>query len=207
MVGTNMSNNERKLSPLFFILAGVLISALLGIAASYHLYMDKPIKFQENLLWKNTALMLLVIFIYAFGSGYLKCFPVRVNLLKALAISFVFSAPYFTSLVLTTAVSIDAVLKVLPGEMMAIVVVFIWIAADEIAPEIGEHQTKHTIIMMILFFVTIIIMPWNIPSVAVLPLSLLSPLFYILWLLMRAKRKSKESMGPHCDDKDDPTIE
>lgn len=208
MAGTNMNNNERKLSPLFFILAGVLLSAMLGIAASYQLYIDKPIKFQENLLWKNVALMLIIIFVYAVGSGYLRFFPVAVNLVKALAISFIFSTPYFAALVLTTAVSIDVILIVLPGETMAIIFLFLWIIADGIAPEIGEHTTRHMIIIIILLAVTAFVMGLlKMPVMAALPLTVLSPIFYILWLLLRSKLKQKKSMEPRCDDKDDPTIE
>lgn len=191
----NDNNNERKLSPLCFILIGVFVAALWGIAAGNYLFVNKPIRFHENVLWKNTVLMLFVVFIYAFGSGYLKYSPVMINFLKILAISFVFSVPYFAALVLTTAVSIDVVLRILPGEMMAIVFLFVWIVSDEIAPEIGEHITKHTIIITILCLVTAFIMGLlKMPTVAALPLSFLSSLLYILWLLMKAKIKSKKSM-------------
>lgn len=193
MLGTSTNDNERKISPLSFILVGLLVSAMLGITLS-QLYIDKPISYRESILMKQTIIIFSAATIYALVSGFISYFPVKANLFKALAISVILSTPYFAALVLTNAVPIYAVLSILPAQMMLVAVIFIWLAADEIYPEIGKHKIKHLLIIVVLAFVAMFITPSNMPDIVARPLSLLGGLFYLLWLLIRGKRELKNTI-------------
>lgn len=191
-----IKDNKRKISPLLFILIGLIISALLGIFES-QLLLGKPQQYRENMFWKYTVLFYFLTIIYTlwfyFSENYL---PILINLLKFIGVTILLSLPYFTVLALTGVVSTKIVLTILPAQVVFLAGVFIWHVATETDPDLEKDTTKITLKGGLLVIITVFTTGlFGLSDLMVLFLGSLSVLGYSLLLLQRAKKNQKSSAG------------
>jgi len=202
-----MKDNKRKLSPLLFVLIGLVISALLGMLASQLLLDESPL-YLEKRYWRYTALFYFLTMMYTFWIyGTEKYLPVVINLLKFLGVNILLSLPYFTTLVLTGAVPLNIVLTMLPAQVISLAALFIWHVACELDPELEQSANKiwlKAILMgAIAMFTTVF---FDLPDIIDMPLFALTMLVYMLLILSRAKKnKMLKSTTEQTENKEEQT--
>ncbi len=191
-VGMLMKDNNKKLSPLFYALIGLIISALLGMVVS-HLLLGKPQQYRENMLWKYTILLYALTMFYLYWLYFLENYlPLLTNLLKWIVGNLFLSLPYFIALVLTGTVSINAILTILPAQTTFLAAAFIWHVASEIDPELDQNTTKIWIKAFFIGAIPIAVTGFLLlPNLIVLFSGGLAILSYILLLFIRAKKNPK----------------
>lgn len=184
-----MEDNNRKRYLILYILIGVIFSTLLGMLES-QLLLGKSLPYRENMLWKYTVLFYCLTGAYTLWLYFFKNhFPILLNLIKFVGGNFLLSLPYFTVLILTRVVSINAILIILPSQIIFLAGAFIWFIAREIDQELGENSTKIWLkILPVLVVVLAITVYFHIPETIVLSLVALTMLIYSLLLLRQAKK-------------------
>ena len=190
MVGAHMMNKKRKISPVCFILIGLAFSALAGMI-EWQLFLDKPIKYREMMLWKYTIIFYVLIMVYSFYYYFLEEYlPILLNLIKWVGLNFLLSIPYFVIIILTGTVSLNAVLEIMPAQILFLATIFIYHVATEFDQELYNKTTKITIKSILLaFIVSFSAVFLRLPKVISFTLGALTLLGYSLLLLRRAKKK------------------
>ena len=189
MVGAHMMNKKRKISPVYFILIGLAFSALAGMI-EWQLFLDKPIKYREMMLWKYTVILYVFIMFYSFYYFLEEYLPVLLNLIKWVGLNFFLSIPYYIIIVLTGTVLMNDVLSILPAQMLFLATIFIYHVATEFDQELYNKTTKIMIKGIFLIFIVFFIAGFlRIPKAISLTLGTLTILGYNLLLLRRAKKK------------------
>ena len=189
MVGAHMMNKKRKISPVCFILIGLAFSALAGMI-EWQLFLDKPIKYREMMLWKYTVILYVFIMFYSFYYFLEEYLPVLLNLIKWVGLNFFLSIPYYIIIVLTGTVLMNDVLSILPAQMLFLATIFIYHVATEFDPQLYNKTTKIMIKGIFLIFIVFFIAGFlRIPKAISLTLGTLTILGYNLLLLRRAKKK------------------
>ncbi|RPF46829.1 hypothetical protein EDD75_1089 [Thermodesulfitimonas autotrophica] len=188
-----MKDKKRRFLPPIYMVAGLAIAALFGVVISQHL-LGKPQRYREHMLWKYSVLFNSFVLYYVFRIYHLGNYtPILVNLPKCVGRAVLLAMPFYVALVLTRAVSINAVLTILPAQLIFLVTVFIWFVATEIDPELEKFTVKITVKGFLLVAIVTFIFSGNLPDSVTLSLSSLAALTYSLSLLSRAKKKSKSS--------------
>lgn len=190
-----MEDNNRKLSPFWFVIIGLIVSALIGLAISYS-FIGHSQKYIDRWLWKYTVLFYCLTGTYNFWFYFYKNnLPVFIYSLKFILINLLFSLPYYMSLILTEVVTINSILTILPAMIIYLVGGFIWIIAFIIDPDVEEYSYK---IIKQFFPILIIVMflggVCNLPEIIALFLGSLVILCQSLFLLKKAKEKIKYSI-------------
>ncbi len=189
MVGAHMMNKKRKISPVCFILIGLAFSALAGMI-EWQLFLDKPIKYREMMLWKYTIILYGFIMVYSFYYFSEEYLPIFLNLIKWVGLNFFLSIPYYIIIVLTGTVLMNDVLSILPAQILFLATIFIYHVATEFDPELHDKTTKFMIKGILLTSIVSFSAGFlRIPKVIGLTLSTLTALGYTLLLLRRAKKK------------------
>ncbi|HBT17627.1 MAG TPA: hypothetical protein DEB05_11820 [Firmicutes bacterium] len=182
-------NKKRKISPVCFILIGLAFSALAGMI-EWQLFLDKPIKYREMMLWKYTVILYVFIMFYSFYYFLEEYLPVLLNLIKWVGLNFFLSIPYYIIIVLTGTVLMNDVLSILPAQMLFLATIFIYHVATEFDPQLYNKTTKIMIKGIFLIFIVFFIAGFlRIPKAISLTLGTLTILGYNLLLLRRAKKK------------------
>lgn len=198
--GMPMKDNKRKLSPILYILIGLIISALLGMSVSL-LLLGKPLPYIRNMFWKYTIIFYFVTGVYTFWLYFLKNYiPIVQNMFKFVLWNFLLSLPYFLSLVFSGAVSINIILIFLPAQIILLAGGFIWYVSYLINPKI-EKYSKTISVKFFLFAIVVIFISiyFNLSESIALSLSALIMLGSSLFLLKRSKinmlKPSSELIG------------
>lgn len=184
-----MNDNKRKLSPLFFVLIGLIVSSLLGIAES-QLLLDKTQQYRDNMLWKFTVVLYIFTITYTFWFYFSKKYiPFLLNMIKFIVVNLLLSLPYFLALLFWGIVSINAILTILPAQIIFLATGFTWNVANEIDPELSQNITKIGLKGLLIGIVAVFsIGLLDLPDSIVLALSSLILFGYSLLLLKRARK-------------------
>ncbi len=188
-------NKRKKVTLLSHVLIGLIISFILGIAES-QILLDKPLGYRENMFWKYTILLYCITGAYTVWLFFFKKYlPILINTLKFLANNLILSSPYFLILIITTTVSIDMVLKILPAQIILLAGGFIWFISWRIDPDVGEYSPKILLKGVPVLIIVIAIAVFNnISEAVILFLASLIILGESLLLLRQARKRVLNSL-------------
>lgn len=190
MGGIIMKDSNIKIPPVVLFIIMLIISALLGMA-EYQLLVGKPEQYRENMLWKYTILFYALTMAFAFWVYFSKKYlPILLNMLIFVGVNLILSIPYFFILTYTGTVTINAILIILPSQIVFISGVFIWHVATEFDPDLEKSTRKIMFKGFIIGIIAFFIMGLSgLPDLMALFLASLAPFAYFLLLLIRAKKK------------------
>lgn len=194
-----MKDDMKTFSPLFYLLVGMIISALIGMAIS-QLLLGRTEQYREHMLWKYTLLFYLLAFVYiSWIYNTEKYLPILTNLLKFVVRMIVLAFPFFAALLFTEAVSMYAILVILPAQLIFLPSVFIFHVSCELNPELEKSIYQFSFIVRVLLPIVIVIFVSSLlglPYPIVLSLGSLVLLIHSLLSLNQAIRKLREDEVP-----------
>lgn len=183
-----MTNSKMTLSPPFFYIIGMFVSALSGGAES-QLLLNKTLLYRESIIWKYTLIFYCLTMVYVFW--YYETKPDLRNIYVWVLRNVFLSLPYFIVLVLTKTYSIISILTIMPAQMFFLAFIFLSHVIGENNPDLKMTSLWITSFVIVILVTTIAAI-LNMPRILYLLLGSMSPFIYFLLVLYFITRNNKK---------------